>query len=166
VGDFIEFWNIADILSNSLIRIKEIMPDERPRINRTYTFQVVPVKITRLYNGSDNHSCFEDIGIDLESKGPLGLFTEPVGAKAVFFREIQPGYEYTWHNVVCREWRKTEVWQRGRSARRGYNWQGSPDTGDRQEALATDICHAAVKCAFAISPAKQYCRYQVSSYHS
>jgi len=62
------------------------------------------VKITRLYNGPDNLSCFEDIWIELESKGPLGLFSEPAGAKAVFFREIQPGYKYTWHTVVCREY--------------------------------------------------------------
>ena len=64
----------------------------------------MPMKITRLYTGPDNHSCFEDIDIPLESKGPLGLFTEPMGAKAVFFREIPPGYEYPWHNVVCREY--------------------------------------------------------------
>jgi hypothetical protein len=65
---------------------------------------VIPVKITRLYNGPENYSCFENIEIDLESKGPLGLFSEPAGAKAVFFREIPPGYHYTWHNVVCREY--------------------------------------------------------------
>jgi uncharacterized cupin superfamily protein len=65
---------------------------------------VIPVKITRLYNGPENQSCFEDIEIDLASKAPLGLFSEPVGAKAVFFREIPPGYHYTWHNVVCREY--------------------------------------------------------------
>jgi hypothetical protein len=80
------------------------MPDERSGIICIYTFQVIPVKITRLYNGPENHSCFEDIEIDLESKGPLGLFSEPVGSKAVFFREIPPGYYYTWHNVVCREY--------------------------------------------------------------
>ena len=86
------------------MRIKEIMPDERFGIICTYTCQVKLVKITRLYNGPENCSCFEDIEIDLESKGLLGLFSEPVGAKAFFFREIQPGYQYTWHNVVCREY--------------------------------------------------------------
>lgn len=62
------------------------------------------MKITRLYTGPDNHSYFEELDIPLESKGPLGFFTEPIGAKAVFFREIPPGYEYPWHNVVCREY--------------------------------------------------------------
>ena len=80
------------------------MPDERSGIICTSAFAVIAVKITRLYNGPDNHSCFEDIEIDLESKGPLGLFSEPASAKAVFFREIPPGYEYPWHNVVCREY--------------------------------------------------------------
>jgi hypothetical protein len=65
---------------------------------------VIPVKISRLYNGPENLSCFEDIEIDLASKAPLGLFSQPVGAKAVFFREIPPGYHYTWHNVLCREY--------------------------------------------------------------
>ena len=62
------------------------------------------MKITRLYTGRDNHSYFEDIEVPLDPKGPLGLFSEPVGAKAVFFREIPPGYVYPWHNVVCREY--------------------------------------------------------------
>jgi len=62
------------------------------------------VKISRLYNGPENLSCFEDIEIVLASKAPLGLFSQPVGAKAVFFREIPPGYHYTWHNVLCREY--------------------------------------------------------------
>ena len=62
------------------------------------------MKIIRLYTGPDEHSYFEDIEIPLESKGPLGFFTDPIGAKAVFFREIPPGYEYTWHTVVCREY--------------------------------------------------------------
>ncbi len=87
-----------------LIQIQEIMPDERSGIINPSTCMVMPVKITRLYNGPDNHSCFEDIEIDLESKGPLGLFSEPAAAKAVFFREIPPRYEYPWHNVVCREY--------------------------------------------------------------
>jgi quercetin dioxygenase-like cupin family protein len=27
-----------------------------------------------------------------------------MGAKAVFFREIPPGYVYPWHTAVCREY--------------------------------------------------------------
>ncbi|MDO9550338.1 MAG: hypothetical protein Q7J03_05135 [Methanoregula sp.] len=65
---------------------------------------VKSMKITRLYTGRDNHSYFEDIEIPFDPKGPLGLFSEPIGAKAVFFREIPPGYRYPWHNVVCREY--------------------------------------------------------------
>jgi uncharacterized cupin superfamily protein len=62
------------------------------------------MRITRLYAGRDNHSYFEDFRLPLESKGPLGLFTDLIGTKALFFREIQPGYVYPWHNVVCREY--------------------------------------------------------------
>jgi mannose-6-phosphate isomerase-like protein (cupin superfamily) len=62
------------------------------------------MKVTRLYTGPDNQSHFEDIEIPFESKGDFGLFTVPVGAKAVFFREIPRKYHYTWHNVICQEY--------------------------------------------------------------
>jgi hypothetical protein len=62
------------------------------------------MKITRLYTGPDKLSAFEDISPDFELKEPLGLFTRPIPAKAVFFREIQPGYTYPWHIVLCREY--------------------------------------------------------------
>lgn len=62
------------------------------------------MKITRLFTGTDNQSHFEEIDLPLESRGGFGLFTLPEPAKAVFFREIEPGYFYPWHNVVCREY--------------------------------------------------------------
>ena len=62
------------------------------------------MKITRLYTGTDDRSHFEDIELPFESREDFGLFTLPEPAKAVFFREISPGYTYTWHNVVCREY--------------------------------------------------------------
>jgi hypothetical protein len=48
------------------------------------------MKITRLYTGRDNHSYFEDIDVYFDPKGPLGLFTEPIGAKAVFSGRSYP----------------------------------------------------------------------------
>jgi hypothetical protein len=64
----------------------------------------VPVKITRLYTGTDDRSHFEEIEMPFESREAFGLFTLPEPAKAVFFRENPPGYVYPWHNVVCREY--------------------------------------------------------------
>ena len=67
--------------------------------------QIFPaMKVTRLYTGTDDKSHFEDIEVSFESRGDFGIFTLPEQAKAVFFREIPPGYAYTWHNVVCREY--------------------------------------------------------------
>lgn len=60
--------------------------------------------ITRLYTGTDDCSHFEDIEVPFESREEFGLFTLPEPAKAVFFREIPPAWEYQWHNVVCREY--------------------------------------------------------------
>ncbi len=62
------------------------------------------MKITRLYTGQDGHSYFEDKELDFEMKEALGLFTLPVSAKSVFFREIFPKYAYSWHTVLCREY--------------------------------------------------------------
>ena len=62
------------------------------------------MKITRLYTGEGGHSYFEDYEPAFELKEPLGLFTRPIPAKAVFFREIKPGYMYPWHTVLCREY--------------------------------------------------------------
>jgi hypothetical protein len=60
--------------------------------------------ITRLYTGKDNQSHFDTIDIPLESRGPLGFFSEPTDVKGFFFREVPAGYQYPWHNVVCREY--------------------------------------------------------------
>ncbi len=62
------------------------------------------MKITRLYTGTDNESHFEEIEVPFESREDFGLFTLPEPAKSVFFREIPPGWVYSWHNVVCREY--------------------------------------------------------------
>jgi hypothetical protein len=62
------------------------------------------MKITRLYTGTDDQSHFEETEVPFESRGEFGLFSLPEPAKAVFFREIPPGWTYGWHNVVCREY--------------------------------------------------------------
>ena len=62
------------------------------------------MKITRLYTGTDNQSHFEEIEVPFESRGGFGLFTIPEPAKSIFFREIPTGWEYAWHNGVCREY--------------------------------------------------------------
>jgi quercetin dioxygenase-like cupin family protein len=62
------------------------------------------MKIIRIFTGADDCSHFEDLEVPFESRGNFGLFSLPEPAKAVFFREIPPGWEYAWHTVVCREY--------------------------------------------------------------
>lgn len=62
------------------------------------------MKVTRLYTGGDDRSHFEDIEVAFASREEFGLITLPEPAKAVFFRENPPGYVYSWHTVVCREY--------------------------------------------------------------
>ena len=46
------------------------------------------MRITHLFTGKDNQSHFEEIEVRLESRGSLGLFTDPAIVKAFFFREV------------------------------------------------------------------------------
>jgi uncharacterized cupin superfamily protein len=62
------------------------------------------MRVTKLSTGTDNRSYFEETEVPFESREDFGLFTLPESAKAVFFREIPPGWVYSWHNVVCREY--------------------------------------------------------------
>ena len=61
------------------------------------------MKITRLFTGTDDRSHFEEIDVPFEPRGDFGVFTLPEPSRAVFFREIPPGWVYAWHTVVCRE---------------------------------------------------------------
>jgi mannose-6-phosphate isomerase-like protein (cupin superfamily) len=43
-------------------------------------------------------------GLSLSPKAPSVCSANLLVQRQVFFREIQPGYKYTWHTVVCREY--------------------------------------------------------------
>ena len=61
------------------------------------------MKITRLYNGANGESRFEELEIPLEECGAIGRLSEPWPASGVIFRETDPDYDYDWHPAPQRQ---------------------------------------------------------------
>jgi len=61
------------------------------------------MKVTRLYNGPDSESHFEDIDIPLKDAGEIGRLSERISATGIIFRETDADYHYRWHNAPDRQ---------------------------------------------------------------
>ena len=55
------------------------------------------MKVTRVYADEHGESHFDERDYPLTPAGPIGALSERVAAKAVVFRETEPGYDYAWH---------------------------------------------------------------------
>ena len=55
--------------------------------------------ITRIYTGAEGDSHFEDVSIPLREGGEIGSLSELIPAKGLIFREVQPSYDYDFHNA-------------------------------------------------------------------
>ncbi|PKD44987.1 hypothetical protein [Rhodohalobacter barkolensis] len=61
-------------------------------------------KITRLYSDENGHSRFEESKIPLKDAGDIGALSDAVSAKEVIFREVDPSYDYNFHNAPQRQY--------------------------------------------------------------
>jgi len=61
-------------------------------------------KITRLYSDENGESRFEDSEIPLNDAGDIGALSDAVSAKEVIFREVDPSYDYDFHNAPQRQY--------------------------------------------------------------
>lgn len=61
-------------------------------------------KITRLYSDENGHSRFEESEIPLNDAGDIGALSDAVSAKEVIFREVDPSYDYDFHNAPQRQY--------------------------------------------------------------
>jgi hypothetical protein len=61
-------------------------------------------KITRLYSDENGHSRFEELEIPLNDAGDIGALSDAVSAKEVIFREVDPSYDYDFHNAPQRQY--------------------------------------------------------------
>ena len=62
------------------------------------------MRITRLFTGDDSESHFEDIDIDVRSRGQIGALSTRFPATGVVFRETPADYDYDWHNAPARQY--------------------------------------------------------------
>ena len=55
--------------------------------------------ITRVYSDSHGDSRFEDLFIPLTDAGAIGKLSEGLPATSIIFREVEPDYDYHFHNA-------------------------------------------------------------------
>ncbi len=62
------------------------------------------MEITRIYTGTDGQSHFEDLAVDLDDLGPMGLISETIPTSGVQFREVSGGYHLDFHRAPRRQY--------------------------------------------------------------
>lgn len=60
--------------------------------------------VTRIYSDADGESHFENIAIPLQRSGEIGSLSETLPAKGVIFREVEPSYDYDFHNAPQKQY--------------------------------------------------------------
>ena len=60
--------------------------------------------ITRLYSDANGDTHFEEQQIDLKDQGEIGALSEGIPAGEIIFREVDPDYDYDFHNAPDRQY--------------------------------------------------------------
>lgn len=60
--------------------------------------------ITRVYSDSNGDSRFEDLFIPLADAGEIGRLSEPLPVASIIFREVEPDYDYSFHNAPQKQY--------------------------------------------------------------
>jgi hypothetical protein len=60
--------------------------------------------IVRIYSDENGDSRFEDISIPLSDAGEIGKLSEAIPVNAIIFREVEPAYDYNFHNAPQRQY--------------------------------------------------------------
>lgn len=60
--------------------------------------------VTRVYSDENGESHFEDITIPMEKAGEIGSLSESLPAKSIIFREVEPSYDYNFHNAPQKQY--------------------------------------------------------------
>ena len=61
-------------------------------------------QVTRVYSDSNGDSHFEDIEIPLKEAGSIGSLSEVLPANGIVFREVEPTYDYDFHNAPQKQY--------------------------------------------------------------
>ena len=62
------------------------------------------IQITRIFSDENGDSQFEDVIIPLNDAGPIGYLSNPIKVKDIIFREVEPAYDYDFHNAPQKQY--------------------------------------------------------------
>lgn len=62
------------------------------------------IAVTRIYSDDQGESHFEDIQIPLNKSGEIGSLSVEQPVKGIIFREVEPSYDYGFHNAPQRQY--------------------------------------------------------------
>lgn len=60
--------------------------------------------IVRVYSDDNGDSRFENISIPLKEAGDIGKLSDQLPAKSIIFREVEPEYDYNFHNAPQKQY--------------------------------------------------------------
>lgn len=60
--------------------------------------------IVRIYADANGDSHFDELTISLLPSGMIGSLSEPVPAKEIIFREVEPNYDWSYHTAPQRQY--------------------------------------------------------------
>jgi hypothetical protein len=60
--------------------------------------------LTRIYSDENGDSRFEDIFILMNDAGDIGALSETQPVKSIIFREVEPSYDYNFHNAPQKQY--------------------------------------------------------------
>ena len=60
--------------------------------------------VTRVYNDANGDSHFEDLSIPMEKAGDIGSLSRALAVKSIIFREVEPSYDYDFHNAPQKQY--------------------------------------------------------------
>ena len=62
------------------------------------------ITITRIYSDANGESHFEDFEVPLKNNGDIGFLSSNEPVKSIVFREVNPSYDYDFHNAPDRQY--------------------------------------------------------------
>jgi hypothetical protein len=60
--------------------------------------------LTRIYSDEDGDSRFEDMFVSMSNAGDIGALSETQPVKGIIFREVEPTYDYDFHNAPQKQY--------------------------------------------------------------
>ncbi len=60
--------------------------------------------LTRVYSDENGDSRFENVLIAMDDAGDIGALSETQEVKGIIFREVEPSYDYSFHNAPQKQY--------------------------------------------------------------